>query len=96
MGIASGLINTSQQIGGALGLAILATIANSHTQNLLHSGLHSASVALTDGFDRAFLVGAGFALVGAILAFVLISSKDSRDHSVAARSGDPAPAPAAG
>jgi len=94
-GLASGLINTSQQIGGALGLAILATIANSRTQSLLHSGAHNATVALTKGFDQAFLVGAGFALAGAILAFVLISSQASREHSVAARSGDPALAAAA-
>jgi EmrB/QacA subfamily drug resistance transporter len=84
-GLASGLINTSQQVGGALGLAILATIANSRTQDVFHSGVHSVTVALTKGFDRAFLVGAGFALVGAILAAVLISSRDSREHSNAAR-----------
>jgi hypothetical protein len=42
-------------------------------------------VALTEGFDRAFLVGAGFAVAGAILAAVLISSRDSREHSKAAR-----------
>jgi EmrB/QacA subfamily drug resistance transporter len=91
-GLASGLINTSQQVGGALGLAILATIANSRTQSVFHSGVHSATVALTKGFDRAFLVGAGFAIVGAILAVVLISSRDSREHSEAARAeGTPVP-----
>jgi EmrB/QacA subfamily drug resistance transporter len=94
-GLASGLINTSQQVGGALGLAILATIANSRTQSLFHAGVHNPAVALTKGFDRAFLIGAGFAVAGAILAAVLISSRDSREHAVAAQSAEPEASPAA-
>jgi len=80
-GLASGLINTSQQVGGALGLAILATIANTKTKGVLLSGGHNPAIALAKGFDRAFLIGAGFALVGAILAALLISSRDSRAHA---------------
>ena len=88
-GLASGLINTSQQVGGALGLAILATVANSRTQSLFHAGVHNPALALTKGFDRAFLFGAAFALVGAVLAAVMISSRDSRQHVEAAKAGEP-------
>jgi hypothetical protein len=57
--------------------------------------VHNATVALTKGFDRAFLVGAGFAIVGAILAMVLISSRDSREHSESARNESAAAVPVA-
>jgi len=92
-GLASGLVNTAQQVGGALGLAILATVANSRTKSVIHAGQHDVAIALTKGFGRAFLVGSGFALVGAALVIVLISSRDSRSHSLAARSGEPATSP---
>src|ERR1019366_7559027 len=89
-GLASGLVNTSQQVGGALGLAILATIANTRTNDVLRAGTHNLPAALASGFDRAFLVGAGFALAGALLTIVLISSRDSRAHSDVARQGEAA------
>ena len=94
-GLASGLINTSEQVGGALGLAILATVANSRTQSLFHASVHSSAVALTKGFDLAFLAGAGFAVAGAILAAVLISSRDSRQHAQEVQRADAAAAPVA-
>jgi EmrB/QacA subfamily drug resistance transporter len=94
-GLASGLVNTSQQVGGALGLAILVAIANSTTSGQFADGVRDRAVALTEGFQDAFLVGAGFAAAGAILAALLISSRDAREHAEAARRGEASTAPAA-
>jgi len=93
-GLASGLINTTQQVGGALGLAILAAVANGRTDDAIASGVRNPAVALTEGFQDAFLVGAGFALLAAVLAAVMISSRDSREHAEAARRGEAQPATA--
>jgi EmrB/QacA subfamily drug resistance transporter len=90
-GLASGLINTSQQVGGALGLAVLAAVANGVTDNALATS--SPPVALTEGFQAALLVGSGFAIAGAVLAAVMISGSASREHAAAAQRGEVEPVP---
>jgi MFS family permease len=70
-GLASGLFNTTQQIGGALGIAVLSTIATSRTSHALADGTAQPS-ALVHGFTGAFVVGAGIAAVGIIAALTLI------------------------
>ncbi|HEX3509494.1 MAG TPA: MFS transporter [Solirubrobacteraceae bacterium] len=79
-GLASGLVNTTAQVGGALGLALLATISSSHSNHLLHTG-HSTAASLTGGYHVAFWIAA--ALAGAALAVV-----------VGVLGGERAPAPA--
>ena len=70
-GLASGLFNTTQQIGGALGIAVLSTIATSRTSHALADGTAPLS-ALVHGFTVAFVVGAGIAAVGVVAALTLI------------------------
>jgi len=77
-GVASGLINTSQQIGGAIGVAVATTIATTLTANYVdvHPGTNALSGgALTHGFQAAFYVLAGIAVLGAVVAAVLTESR---------------------
>jgi EmrB/QacA subfamily drug resistance transporter len=70
-GLASGLVNTSRQIGGGLGLAILVTLATQRTSHLIGAGV-GVSQALTDGFRLAYLIGAGLAGAAALVTFVAL------------------------
>jgi MFS family permease len=85
-GLASGLINTSQQIGGALGLAILATVATTRTESRLEAGTPQPE-ALTSGFTLAFWVAVGFAVVSLVTTLVVLRRRDL----AAAPAGEPVP-----
>ncbi|MCM2420133.1 MFS transporter [Streptomyces sp. RKAG293] len=76
-GVASGLFNTTQQIGGALGLALLNTLATSRTAHLLSTG-RSAPAALTGGYHLAFTVGAGLIAVALVLAATTLPARRRR------------------
>jgi EmrB/QacA subfamily drug resistance transporter len=74
-GLASGLFNTSQQVGGALGIAALSAIATSTTSDAVASGT-AVPNALTEGFEAAFVWGAVVAAVGIVVALVLVRRSD--------------------
>ena len=76
-GLASGLINTAQQIGGAVGIAILSTIAVSTTSDEVASGTQPP-FALTDGFQAAFWAGAIIAFAGVLVSLFLVRGRDLR------------------
>jgi EmrB/QacA subfamily drug resistance transporter len=83
-GLASGLINTSQQIGAAIVLALLVTLSSSQTQAIIAMRGNSPAVmaiALTKGFQLAFMVGAGLLTAGAITALLLIENPTFRNSN---------------
>jgi EmrB/QacA subfamily drug resistance transporter len=74
-GISSGLLNTSQQIGGALGVAIMSTIATTHSETLLKEG-ESQPDAFTSGYNWAFWVAASFMVAGAVITLTVLRNRD--------------------
>jgi EmrB/QacA subfamily drug resistance transporter len=82
-GLASGLINTSQQVGGALGIAILSTIATTRTEDAVASGT-ALPDAVVNGFSSSFVVGAVIAALGVVAALTLIRRNEVEPTAVTA------------
>jgi MFS family permease len=91
-GLASGLINTSQQIGGALGIAVLSSVAIAQSNDAAAAG-DAVPEALTTGFQAAFWVGAGIAAVGVLASLILVRKEELA--SVPAFESDAQPLPEA-
>jgi EmrB/QacA subfamily drug resistance transporter len=87
-GLASGLINTSQQIGGALGLAILTTVSTTRTDNLTPAGEQPSLASLVDGYSIAFWVAAGFAAISLLITFLILKREDLASAPEAAEAAE--------
>jgi EmrB/QacA subfamily drug resistance transporter len=90
-GLASGLLNTSQQLGGAIGIAIASSVAASHTQSMLHTG-HAAPAALTGGFQQALWVLGAIGLLAVPAIFALVRRDELTDAVAKPPVGKPQPA----
>jgi EmrB/QacA subfamily drug resistance transporter len=82
-GLASGLVNTTAQVGGAIGLAVLATLSTTRSDNLLADGESTAS-ALTGGYHLAFLIGAALVVAAIVVAITVVQSEERAEAEVAA------------
>jgi len=92
-GLASGLINTTQQVGAALGLGVLVAVATARTDSVLASGEQVVSLALTEGYRTGLVVAAGIAVLGAVLASVMFPRQSGSTVSVQASHEEPVPVP---